>query len=221
MIRTLSFTEAGEHQTNEDAFALFQHLLDPTAWVCFVADGQGGQRGGGPAAQLACRAATAFVEQTPPERLGEARFWSSLFRVVDEAVRADSLAGFTTFVGLCVTNTYIVGVSAGDSADLLLLKAGAVDLTTGQKKNPPVGTGMSLGVTFSATLNRPWRLLVMTDGVWKYVGWERVLTAAKREHETETVAELQRAARLPGSGLFQDDFTVVLLDGDGRVGTAG
>ena len=96
---------------------------------------------------------------------------------------------------------------------------GTVDLTARQHKNPPVGSGVASPVTFAETPSPPWRLLVMTDGVWKYVGWERVIDAARREHACETVAELQHAARLPGSGLFQDDFTVVLLDGDDRAGT--
>jgi len=221
VIRTLSFTEAGGHPTNEDALVVSQHPNDPTAWVCFVADGQGGQPGGGRAAQLACLTATAYFEQASPERLHEGHFWSSLLRAVDEAVQADSPAGFTTFVGLCVTNNRVAGVSSGDSAALMLSAAGVADLTAGQRKNLPVGSGMATAVTFSATPNPPWRLLVMTDGVWKYVGWERVIDAARREHETETVAELQRAARLPGSGLFQDDFTIVLFDSGGRAGTAG
>jgi hypothetical protein len=52
----------------------------------------------------------------------------------------------------------------------------------------------------------------MSDGVWKYVGWEGVVAAARRQHGAALLEELQRAARLPGSGLFQDDFTIVLLE---------
>ncbi|HVS40227.1 MAG TPA: hypothetical protein VMS17_32010, partial [Gemmataceae bacterium] len=48
MISVLSFSEVGGHRVNEDAFAVQQHPLDPGMWLCFVADGQGGQPGGGP-----------------------------------------------------------------------------------------------------------------------------------------------------------------------------
>ena len=221
MIGTLSVTEAGGHPANEDALAVFHHPLDPTAWVCFVADGQGGQPGGGRAAEWACQTAASVVVRHPPERLDDPRLWTSLFREVDDAVRIDPLAGFTTFVGLGVIGGRIAGVSSGDSAALLVTGAGTVDLTARQHKNPPVGSGVASPVTFAATPSPPWRLLVMTDGVWKYAGWERVIAAARREQGAETVADLQRAARLPGSGLFQDDFTVVLMDGSGRIATAG
>ena len=47
MVRpALSFSEAGGHCSNEDAFAIKQHPLDSHLWLCFVADGQGGRAGG-------------------------------------------------------------------------------------------------------------------------------------------------------------------------------
>jgi ABC-type polysaccharide transport system permease subunit len=52
----------------------------------------------------------------------------------------------------------------------------------------------------------------MSDGVWKYVGWDRIIAIASRARRRLLIAELQEAARLPGSGRFQDDFTVVLLE---------
>ena len=69
-----------------------------------------------------------------------------------------------------------------------------------------------VGVSFGANLGPPWTVLAMSDGVWKYVGWERVIETVRRERGAALLADLQRAARLPGSGRFQDDFTVVLLE---------
>ena len=54
MVTSLSFSEVGGHRVNEDAMAVQQHPADPNLWVCVIADGQGGQAGGGPASQLAC-----------------------------------------------------------------------------------------------------------------------------------------------------------------------
>ena len=102
MVRVSSFTEAGGHAHNEDSFVTFYHPLDATCPVGVVADGQGGQPRGGPAARLACRAATDVIKKLPLAKLTAAPAWSGLLRAVDEAVRVDPAAGYTTFVGLCV-----------------------------------------------------------------------------------------------------------------------
>ena len=221
MITALSFTEVGGHALNEDAFAVHQHPLEPAMWFCFVADGQGGRSGGGRAAQIACETAIECVAKYPPESWWKLRTWSSLFRMVDEAVLADSNAGFTTFVGLCAIDDRVIGISSGDSAAVVVTGGVPVDLTARQHKNPPCGSGVAEGTTFEASLIVPWRLLAMTDGVWKYVGWERATAATRQDLGSEVVAELQQSARLRGSGFFQDDFTVVLLEEVGPNATAG
>ncbi len=212
MVTAVTFTEAGEHPLNEDSFLVQLHPLDPSAWVCFVADGQGGQPGGGRAALVACQTALATVAGFTTNDLEDRRAWAGLLRTVDEAVRTDPDAGFTTFVGLCVCHDRVVGLSSGDSAALMVSGATATELTAGQPKNPPVGSGMVTGRPFTSRLVRPWRLLAMTDGVWKYAGWQRVTNAARAVNSQDVMTELQRAARLAGSGRFQDDFTVVLLE---------
>jgi serine/threonine protein phosphatase PrpC len=222
MVSVLSFSEVGGHRVNEDAFAVQQHPLDPGLWLCFVADGQGGQSGGGPAAQLACRSALAAAAACRPERLSDERTWSDLLRRADQAVRDDPAAGFTTLVGLGLVRNRVVGASSGDSAALLVCGECAVELTARQRKNPPVGSGAAEAVPFAAALSAPWKLLAMSDGVWKYVGWDRIIEAARREHGASLVAALQRSARLPRSGRFQDDFTVVVLESTADVqGRAG
>jgi hypothetical protein len=54
----------------------------------------------------------------------------------------------------------------------------------------------------------------MSDGVWKYAGWDRVWDSAGRLSGEELLADLQVAARLRTTGEFQDDFTVVLLESE-------
>jgi serine/threonine protein phosphatase PrpC len=213
MVSVSTFSEVGGHRVNEDAFAVQQHPLDPGLWLCFVADGQGGQPGGGPAAQLACRIALAAAAACRPERLTHEGTWSGILQEADLAVRDDPAGGFTTLVGLGVGRHRVVGASSGDSAALLVCGERPVDLTARQRKNPPVGSGAVDAVPFAATLGLPWKLLAMSDGVWKYVGWDEVIEVARRERGAALVAALQRSARLPGSGQFQDDFTVVVLEG--------
>jgi hypothetical protein len=52
----------------------------------------------------------------------------------------------------------------------------------------------------------------MSDGVWKYVGWERLMQAAAASRGDALLEALKGLARLPGSGRFPDDFTLVLFE---------
>lgn len=213
MIRTYSFTEAGGHATNEDAFAVRQYPVEPDereipeGCLVWVADGQGGRAGGAKAARLACGAAMLHI--------GAADDWPDMLARADRAVASDLEAGLTTLLGFAVWGDTVVGASCGDSAVLAISGDGeATELTRLQSKNPPVGSGEATFIPFEADLTRPWKILAMTDGVWKYVGWERIRALAKKLGGDELIAALQAAARLPGSGQFQDDFTVVLLEAE-------
>jgi serine/threonine protein phosphatase PrpC len=212
MIGVQSFSEVGGHRRNEDAFVVQAHPLASDCWLCLVADGQGGQPGGGPAAQLACQVGLDAARACRPEELLLAPIWSGILRRADAAVAADRDAGFTTLVGLCVYGDQVVGASSGDSAAFLVSGGEARELTAGQHKNPPVGSGAAAVVPFASRLTEPRRVLVMSDGVWKYVGWDRVAAIAREARGPEVIARLQERARLPGSGKFQDDFTVVVLE---------
>jgi serine/threonine protein phosphatase PrpC len=57
MIVVTSFSGAGGHPNNEDAFVVLPHPSGPDRWLCFLADGQGGRASGAEAARLACGAA--------------------------------------------------------------------------------------------------------------------------------------------------------------------
>jgi hypothetical protein len=209
----LSYSEVGGHRVNEDAFAVQAHPSDGDCWLCCLADGQGGQAGGGPAAQVACRTAMTAASQLPVDQLASATMWPDLLRLADEAVAMDRKAGYTTLVGFSVVNGQLRGASSGDSAVLAVVKAQQVhELTANQVKNPPVGSGAAVFTPFGLRLQHPWMVLAMSDGVWKYAGWERVGAIALRERGQALLDELQKATRLPASGKFQDDFTVVMLE---------
>lgn len=206
MIQAFTFSEAGGHPVNEDAFAVQQLPGDPEGWLVCVADGQGGRAGGARASRRAC--------DTVVLHIGSGIDWPDILSQADRAVAADPEAGFTTLIGFAVWGDTLVGASCGDSAILAVSASGEVtELTRLQFKNPPVGSGEAAFIPFEAELVRPWRVLAMSDGVWKYVGWGRVRELAARLTGEALLAELRAAARLPGSGQFQDDFTVVLLEG--------
>lgn len=52
----------------------------------------------------------------------------------------------------------------------------------------------------------------MSDGVWKYVGYPRIREVLQNERGAAVIECLERAARMPGNGQFQDDFTAVILE---------
>ena len=214
MIRTCRHSEAGGHADNEDAFDLQQHAEDEQAWLCVVADGQGGRAGGAAAARTACRSCMEACSARPPSKLLRPRTWRDIFRTTDEAVAGDSEAGFTTLAALCIKGGRLCGVSNGDSA-VVLANGGEppVTLTSRQPKNPPVGCGGAACSVFQEDLVSPWRLLLMSDGVWKYAGWGAVVSAAANEAGQVCIDTLRKAATLPGSGGLQDDFTLIVLEG--------
>ena len=81
-------------------------------------------------------------------------------------------------------------------------------------KNPPIGSGGAGGVSFGANLGPPWTVLAMSDGVWKYAGWENILRIGFGERGEAIGDALLEAARLKRTGELQDDFTLIVLQGD-------
>jgi PPM family protein phosphatase len=213
MVSVLSFSEVGGHRVNEDAFAVRPHPAGPDCWLCLLADGQGGRAGGARAAQLACETALARALKCPPQCLADGAVWASVLGQADAAVSADAEAGYTTLVGLCVVPGAVAGASCGDSAALLVCGGRARQLTAAQAKNPPVGSGAAPFVPFEARLAGPWAVLAMSDGAWKYAGWGAITQAASTLRGQALLEALQARARLPGSGQFPDDFTLVVFEG--------
>jgi serine/threonine protein phosphatase PrpC len=213
MIDVVSFSKAGGHAINEDALGISQHPSDADCWLCCLADGQGGQAGGGRAAQVACAAGIAAAVRYCPERLMQGSTWTSILRQADQAVSVDPDAGYTTLIGLCICKGIIAGASCGDSAALVACGSSQPKaLTLGQAKNPPVGSAAAPFASFQDGLVTPWTVVVMSDGVWKYVGWEGVVQAVLQERGQRLLETLQSRARLTGSGRFQDDFTLVAFE---------
>jgi hypothetical protein len=127
-------------------------------------------------------------------------------------VARDDAAGLTTLVALCVRAGKLCGGSSGDSGAVVHSAGASVILTRHQFKDPPVGSGEAVFVPFTARLASPWSVLALTDGVWKYAGWDHVLQLAGQPGPA-LIAALRRRATLPGSGGLPDDFTLVAIQG--------
>jgi len=214
MIRVATHSEAGGHPANEDVFILQPHPADPHSYLGAVADGQGGRAGGAQAARRACDTFLEIARQATLPELLSLRIWDDILAYVDRAVADDPHAGFTTLVAFCVARDQLTGASCGDSA-LVLAEARQepLILTARQSKDPPVGSGGAVFIPFAMRLHVPWTGLVMTDGVWKYAGWDAVAQAATGGAGEDVIRALRQRAALPASGALQDDFTLVVLQG--------
>jgi PPM family protein phosphatase len=215
MITFAQHSEAGGHAENQDTFVVSNTTPETGLWLCAVTDGQGGQAGAAAASKLACDTFLAAALRLPLAKLLRSACWPGLLRKVDEAVAVAPGAGFTTLVAFALTDSELVGASSGDSA-LMVVQSGQPGevLTARQKKNPPVGSGGAEFVPFRSTLARPWTVLALTDGVWKYAGWECLLHCGQTPGK-ELIPAVRARAALHKTGELQDDFTLVVFQDAG------
>jgi serine/threonine protein phosphatase PrpC len=213
-MKVFTWTERGGHAKNEDYVNVVRLPKERHAFVCAVADGQGGRAGGGRASELACESALLSASAFPIAELQRPQTWKVPFMVADHAVLNEPSAGFTTLVAFLVSESMVCGASSGDSA-VVLLTANEPPriLTAEQLKNPAVGSGNAIATPFSARLSSPWTLIAMTDGVWKYAGIERVLGMPLEKSGEAIRDSLRERAALKETDELQDDFSLIVCRG--------
>lgn len=213
-MRYFIYSEPGFAHENEDVVEVRSHPADPAALLCALADGQGGQSGGGDAARTAVAEILRAASECPRRELLEEYAWYPAFSEADAAVCNDAVAGHSTLIAACVTNTMVCGVSCGDSQAYLVTRSGLSTLTEYQRKNPPFGSGEARPVAFAAKLPEGWKLLIVSDGVWRFVGGELIAHIAT-EHAGQAIIDALRDAQLSRSGgRLGDDFTIILVESD-------
>lgn len=217
-IYCLVHSEAGEGHANEDVVLVWPHPGDAGVLLCSLADGQGGQAGGAAAARVAAEESLRAASSFPAKELREAAPWYAVVGAADEAVCEDDAAGYCTLVSLGVSDREVWGASCGDSGALLLSGGQDFLLTEDQRKNPPVGSSAAHPVAFSARLHPGWTLLVLSDGVWKFVGWDNIVGIAAQNQGRALVAALRQAALDANGGRLPDDFSVAMLHGETHSG---
>ena len=212
MVQAFVYSEAGGKLKNEDAVSVQQYPADGRVWICALADGQGGQFGGERAAQLAVEVSLKTATTSQLKQLSESQFWEHVAETTDKSVSDNEDAGYTTLVICCINIDSVLGVSSGDSAAIILNKDGAIALTENQIKNPPVGSGAARFVSFHAKLKTDWKLLVVSDGVWKYIGWELLTKVASENQGDELISSLRELAAKSNGGRLADDFSIALFE---------
>ncbi len=66
--------------------------------------------------------------------------------------------------------------------------------------------------TFSAMLSDRWRILLMSDRVWKYIQWERLREIARGESGQNVASALRHEASGQSSYDLWDDFSLLFID---------
>ncbi len=198
--------------TNEDAIGVIRYADEPPTLICALSDGQGGQAGGARAAQIAVESCLEKAQSYPLKKLLNPFTWQAIGEAVDRNVSLDSDAGYATFIGLALIPSFVIGISCGDSAVALLLGDKFVQLTEHQQKNPPIGSGAARLTPFSARLDDTWKMLMMSDGVWKFAGWEAIIEMCRAEEEQALISSLREVAVSSTGGRLLDDFSVILIE---------
>lgn len=193
---------------DEDRIAVVQKPWDRT--IIIVADGAGGTSGGAKAADAVCNAASQEIPEDSDQALVKEDAWSIKLARIDRRL-GERPEGESTAVVVDIRSDVILGASVGDSIAWLVSSDGKIlDLTANQLRKPLVGRGKSCPVGFGP-LPLSGRLLVATDGLWKYADRQKIASLCSRGTVEEAAASLAVSVRLP-SGILQDDVAIVVCE---------
>ena len=173
-------------------------------YLVAVADGAGGTGNGAAAAERLITALTKLAGAAASTD------WFDTLCAIDDELSASG--GQTTGVVAFIDSDRVVGASVGDSSAWLISPDGDVtDLTARQRRRPLLGSGEALPVQFEAE-RRGGRVLLASDGLFKYATAERICALAMQGSVAEAANALAKCVRLP-SGALPDDVAVVVVSG--------
>lgn len=174
-----------------------------------LADGQGGSAGGALAARLVTQTVLDVLESTSGVR--DVDTLRLAVSVADEAVEAEDEAGYTTLIVIGVEANQVIGASVGDSQIWHIGESGVVELSERQRKNLPLGSGAALGTPFRVTVQEGEQILLMSDGVFRWVCIEDLIQTCRKEDDNSVLACLLAHQQPDSDGCLPDDWSAVLL----------
>lgn len=204
-------SEAGGKIENEDFILVKRHPENSGVRIVALADGQGGRAHGAAAARAACEAVWEAASALASEELFKDGTWLQILQAADRA--AALTGGFTTLVALALDADFAAGASCGDSK-AYFRHSGTQELaewTIHQPKNPPIGSECADAEPFMCLAIGGGRLMVVSDGVWKYCGYEALKAACGVPLE-QVVEHLRSAAVARSGAALPDDFSLVVVD---------
>ncbi len=173
-------------------------------YLVALADGAGGTGNGAIAAECLINFVTKLSKERAPAE------WFAALCAFDDELAARPNSGETTGIVAFIDSQHVRGASVGDSSAWLFAPSGGMtDLTAAQRRRPLLGSGEALPVEFEVErLGK--RVLLGSDGLFKYVPADRICTLATRGTVAEAANALMNCVRLP-SGALQDDVAVVIV----------
>lgn len=206
-------SEPGGNVVNEDYLLARRHPESDSVLICALADGQGGCSHGAEAAKAACDAVWAKASSLPPDHLFQDNTWLQIMAAADLA--AATTGGFTTLVAFAIERDFAAGASAGDSKVYFRLpaKPEIYEWTIHQRKNPPVGSESVDAVPFMCHAIGGGRLLVASDGVWKYCGFDALKDSFALPAD-QVSSYLRTSVTSRAGSTLPDDFSLIVIDID-------
>lgn len=179
------------------------------ALVLVIADGSGGQSGGGEAAQLVID--TVQAKLTDDFIVADKGAWCALLVDLDRTLEENTLAGETTAIVMAISRRFIAGASVGDSRAIHFTRRDVRDLTERQNRRPLLGSGGAIPVPFAAP-SRIGTVVAGTDGLFGYINYKELKKLTLTKGSTSLRSEdLLKAVQLP-SGKFSDDVSFCVVD---------
>jgi serine/threonine protein phosphatase PrpC len=173
--------------------------------LAVVADGVGGTGGGAAAAAMACSIA---AERFRTGGSGTSEDWARCLYTVDQALVPTG--GQCTAVIVEISGGHIFGASVGDSGAWMLRGRAVIDLTENQHRKPLLGSDEAMPMGFGP-IELSGRLLIATDGLFKYATESDIAQRAMGGSVNEAVEKLIAGVRLR-SGALQDDVGIILIE---------
>jgi serine/threonine protein phosphatase PrpC len=200
--------ESGDR--GEDRIAIDHHDND---WIIVVADGAGGTGSGAEAAQAVCDGMIAEFRAHLNDL--DNILWGASLEALDKTMLHTCNGGMTTAVVVAINNGRVTGASVGDSMAWLISDFDIIDLTHYQQRQPLLGSGEANPIGFRPMFMNgriPYgRLLVGTDGLFKYAPPDRIERLARSDDLEKATSSLIDTVRLR-SGALPDDVAVVLCE---------
>jgi serine/threonine protein phosphatase PrpC len=172
--------------------------------LALVADGAGGTGGGAAAAAMACSIA---AERFRIGGISTPEDWARCLCAVDQALVQSG--GQCAAVIIEMSGRHVFGASVGDSSAWMLNGEAIVDLTEIQHRKPLLGSDEAMPMSFGP-IELSGRLLIATDGLFKYATESEIAQRAMDGTVNEAVDKLIAGVRLR-SGALQDDLAIILI----------
>jgi hypothetical protein len=174
--------------------------------VALVADGAGNSAGGREAAD----AVVAHVEALRPRRKDslEASYWAEVLEQIDADLERDPGAGETSATLVAVVGTSLVGASCGGSGAHLFRRDAFLDLSSGQRRDPLLGSGSATATGFGPEAFEG-TLVLASDGLLGHAPFRAIWDAALLPDLRMASTAMASLPRLP-SGAWPDDVSILL-----------